>query len=92
MIPASIPYAILNSEGRCINRTLWDGISPWRPPAGYTAVPDPDNEYSIWQEPQPPPDPVDLTATAHGILAAASSGDAPSLAALLGELLQAARP
>lgn len=56
MNPASIPYAILNSEGRCINRILWDGISPWRPPAGYTAVPDPDNEYSVWQEPQAEPE------------------------------------
>jgi hypothetical protein len=38
-------YAILNAEGQCVNRILWDGISPWNPPEGCRAVPDPDNSY-----------------------------------------------
>jgi hypothetical protein len=49
-------YAILNDQGQCINRILWDGESDWQPPAGCTAVPDPDNLHSIHQEPQPEPD------------------------------------
>lgn len=51
----AIPYAILNAEGRCINRSLWDGITDWQPPEGCTAVPDPDNLHPIYQEPQPEP-------------------------------------
>lgn len=38
-------YAILNAEGQCVNRILWDGIAPWSPPEGCQAVPDPDNQY-----------------------------------------------
>lgn len=38
-------YAILNEDGKCINRILWDGITPWNPPAGCQAIPDPDNQY-----------------------------------------------
>lgn len=38
-------YAILDSEGKCINRVLWDGQSDWQPPDGCTAVADPDNLY-----------------------------------------------
>jgi hypothetical protein len=41
--------------------------------------------------PPPEPEPLDLAATANGILAAAATGDADSLAALLGDLLQAAK-
>jgi hypothetical protein len=52
-----IAYAILNSEGRCINRTLWDGNSGWQPPAGCTAIPDPDGLYPVYQEHVPEPDP-----------------------------------
>ncbi len=53
-------YAILNSDGRCINRVLWDGQSDWHPPEGCTAVPDPDNLHPIYVEPQlePTPDPL----------------------------------
>lgn len=40
-------YAILNSEGECINRTIWDGVTPWSPPEGCTAVADPDNLYPL---------------------------------------------
>lgn len=57
-----IQYAILNSEGRCINRVLWDGESDWQPPEGCTAVADPDNLYPIYKEPAPEPE-VDLLAT-----------------------------
>jgi len=62
-----IQYAILNSEGRCINRCEWDGITEWQPPEGCTAIPDPDNLHPIYTEPQPEPeakaDPLaDLTA------------------------------
>jgi hypothetical protein len=45
-------YAILNAEGRCINRILWDGVTDWHPPEGCTAVADPDNLHPIYQEPQ----------------------------------------
>jgi hypothetical protein len=45
-------YAILDSNGRCINRVLWDSTTEWEPPVGCTAVPDPDNNYPIWSEPQ----------------------------------------
>ena len=42
--------------------------------------------------PAPPkPDPLDLTATANGILAAAATGDAELLASLLGQLVIAAK-
>lgn len=58
--PSPISYAILDSEGRCINRTLWDGVSDWQPPEGCTAIPDPDGLYPIYQEPAPEPDPDPL--------------------------------
>ena len=46
----------------------------------------------IAKPPAPPePEPLDLAATANGILAAAATGDADSLAALLGDLLTAAQ-
>lgn len=48
-------YAILNEDGKCINRILWDGESEWRPPDGCTAVADPDNLYPFHLEPQPEP-------------------------------------
>ena len=53
-------YAILDAEGRCINRILWDGETGWQPPAGCTAVADPDNLHQIYTEPQPesPADPL----------------------------------
>jgi len=40
-------YAILDSQGRCVNRVLWDGKSDWQPPQGCTAVADPENNYPI---------------------------------------------
>jgi hypothetical protein len=39
----------------------------------------------------PEPEPLDLTATANGILAAAATGDAELLASLLGQLVIAAK-
>ena len=48
-------YAILDSEGRCINRILWDGESEWQPPEGCTAVADPDNLHPVYVEPEPAP-------------------------------------
>lgn len=49
--------------------------------------------YAVVTKPPAPPEaePLDLTATANGILAAAATGDAESLADLLGNLLIAAR-
>ena len=44
-------YAILDSEGKCINRTIWDGVSDWQPPEGCTAVADPDGLYQIYVDP-----------------------------------------
>lgn len=56
----SIQYAIINAEGQCINRILWDGESNWQPPEGCTAVADPDNLHPIYVEPQAevPKDPL----------------------------------
>lgn len=74
--------------------------------AGYTGpydepAHDTDTEYLYWvgdkfvvkdlPPPPPTPEPIDLTATANGILAAASTGDSESLATLLSDLITAAR-
>ena len=40
-------YAILDSNGRCINRILWDGQSSWQPPKDCTVVEDSNNLYPI---------------------------------------------
>ena len=40
-------YAILDADGNCINRTVWDGHTDWQPPEGCTAVPDPNRKYQI---------------------------------------------
>jgi len=48
-----IQYAILNADGICINRCLWDGKTDWQPPEGCTAIPDPDNLHPIYAESQP---------------------------------------
>jgi hypothetical protein len=57
-----IQYAILNADGVCINRCLWDGVTAWQPPEGCTAVADPDNLHPIYVAPQPEPE-VDLLAS-----------------------------
>ena len=56
-------YAILNSEGKCINRVVWDGdTSVWSPPEGCTAVCDDDCCHPIEND-RPPvveePDPLE---------------------------------
>jgi hypothetical protein len=40
-------YAILDSNGVCINHILWDGKTKWKPPEGCTAVPDPNQQHKI---------------------------------------------
>lgn len=52
-----------------------------------------DGAFIIVAKPPAPPEsaPLDLTATANGILNAAATGDAQLLASLLAELLQAAK-
>lgn len=47
-------YAIINQDGICINRVLWDGASDWEPPSGCTAVYDPDNQHPIYVPETPP--------------------------------------
>lgn len=49
-MPESIEYAILNADGVCINRCLWDGVTEWQPPEGCTAVADPEHLYPIVAE------------------------------------------
>jgi len=44
-------YAVLNSEGKCINRVVWNGdTSIWSPPEGCTAVCDDDCCHPIENE------------------------------------------
>jgi hypothetical protein len=54
-------YAIVR-DGRVENTCLWDGITPWEPPAGTTAIPCPDNvaigytyDGAEWTPPSAPP-------------------------------------
>jgi hypothetical protein len=49
-------YAILNSDGQCVNRIMWDGESNWQPPEDCTAVLDPDSLHPIYVEAQPEPE------------------------------------
>ena len=58
-------YAILNSEGKCINHVSWDGdTSVWSPPEGCTAVCDDErchqieNDHPVVIEPVEEPDPL----------------------------------
>ncbi|MFZ9654551.1 MAG: hypothetical protein ACO29V_02840 [Limnohabitans sp.] len=48
-------YAVLDGNGTCVNRVLWDGESSWQPPDGCTVVADPDGVYQV---PTPEPDPA----------------------------------
>lgn len=48
-------YAILDTDGKCINRVLWDGESDWQPPESCTAVADPNNRHPIYREHDPQP-------------------------------------
>lgn len=40
-------YAVLNEEGKCVNRVLWDGTNTWSPPEGHIVIPDLDGKYPI---------------------------------------------
>ena len=42
-------YAIIDGQGKCINRIIWDGSGGWMPPEGCTAVPDEEGLYQIEQ-------------------------------------------
>lgn len=53
-------YAVFNSEGKCINRTVWDGQAKWQPPQGCTAIPDPDGNHTLTSD-QPVSSPAALT-------------------------------
>lgn len=45
-----IPYLVLDSQGECVNRVMWDGdASTWQPPADCNAVPDSDFLESVEQ-------------------------------------------
>lgn len=50
----SIHYAIYqltasaeHPVGYVVNRVMWDGIAPWRPPSGCAAVADPKGDHLI---------------------------------------------
>ena len=49
-------YAVLNAQGVCINRIVWDGVSDWSPPDGCTAVADPDCLYPLFVESEQQPE------------------------------------
>jgi hypothetical protein len=55
-------YAVLDSEGKCINRIKWDGVTEWQPPDGCTAVADPDNLHPVFSEQvvESDPDPLSI--------------------------------
>jgi len=40
-------YALLDQNGVCTQHIVWDGVTEWQPPEGYTAVPDPDRTYVV---------------------------------------------
>ena len=40
-------YAVLDADGKCVNRVVWDGSGGWQPPEGCTAVPDDNGLYTI---------------------------------------------
>jgi len=61
-------YAIINSAGLVVNVIVWDGKSPWQPPAGFTRAPITNGAGIGWtytngnytappQPPAPPPPP-----------------------------------
>jgi len=33
-------YALVNERGEVVSVSLWDGVTPWTPPPGLTAVPE----------------------------------------------------
>jgi len=42
-----ITYAIIDANGVCVNRIIWDGNTEWTPPDGCIAIPDPSEIYTI---------------------------------------------
>ena len=53
-------YALVDSENRAQNYILWDGVSPYTVPEGYSLVPIPPEmqQYEIgWVFVVPPPEP-----------------------------------
>jgi hypothetical protein len=48
-----VEYAVLDEGGQCVNRVIWDGLTPWQPPEGLTAVADPDGRHAIQQAAAP---------------------------------------
>lgn len=61
-------YAVLDADNNVVNVSVWDGVTPWQPNAGLSAVKlPPDSEVAIggvydpkaktYEPPAPPPDP-----------------------------------
>lgn len=48
----TMEYAVLDPDGKCVNRIVWDGKTPWQAPEGCSAVPDPDRNYPLPQQVQ----------------------------------------
>lgn len=53
-------YLVLDAGNLVQNAVLWDGISDWAPPAGYTVALANDGEYYEFGQPRgiPPPSPA----------------------------------
>ena len=77
-VPASAAtYAVQDGNGVILNCIAWDGITPWTPPAGTTAVLAP--ACSIAQPPAPVPQVISI-AQAKAALAAAGLLDTANAA------------
>ena len=77
-------YAILDPNGRCINRVVWNGGGGWSPPKGHTAVRDDEGLYPIYDDRPPQPRWVDfstavMTSPSHNAMLAAVLQTAPGL-------------
>lgn len=59
-------YAIIQNDGRVWSATTWDGVTPWEPPMGMSAVECPEHVGVGWRyadgdfiyDPPPPPVPA----------------------------------
>lgn len=51
-------YVIVDADGYRANVVIWDGVSPWDIPAGWTAVPEGDCSAPSRPVEQLPPDEV----------------------------------
>lgn len=40
-------YAIVDKDGNIVNVSLWDGVTPWQPPAEHKAIKDEKDEAQI---------------------------------------------